>query len=117
MDCLPAYTTGAIFVSLILIDLFQRDWRQVPTRFLFGAVAVFLMTYVCEAYGSGLGWVLLAIPTFVLILGLYFVWSDAGVEQKPVEPTKPQCGGGCPCCKSRPCHCKRPCPKPSPPAC
>jgi hypothetical protein len=114
MDCAPAYTTGALFTSLILIDLFQREWRSIPTRFLFGAVAVLVMTYICQSYGPTLGWVLLSIPAVVILLGLFYVWSDARIEPKP-QPELSMCG--CPCCHVKPCRCRRPCPKPSPPAC
>ena len=117
MDCLPAYTTGALFTSLILIDLFRRDWRQIPGRFLFGAFAVLVMTYICQSYGPTLGWVLLAIPTFVLVVGLFYVWSDAQVTVKPKDEPKPSCASGCPCCQKKPCRCRKPCPKPAPPAC
>ena len=115
MDCVPAYTTGALFTSLILIDLFQRDWRSIPSRFLFGVVAVLVMTYICQSYGPTLGWVLLGIPMIVLVLGLFYIWSDARIEPKPAPEKPSSCG--CPCCHKKPCGCRRPCPKPSPPAC
>lgn len=112
MDCLPAYTTGALFTSLILMDLFQRDWRSIPTKFLFGAFAVLVMTYVCQSYGATLGWVLLTIPAFVLILGLFYIWSDMKVEPAKIPET---IGCGCPCCHKKPCSCRTSCSKP--PAC
>jgi hypothetical protein len=115
MDCVPAYTTGALFTSLILIDLFQRDWRSIPAKFLFGAIAVLVMTYVCQSYGPALGWILLGIPTFVLVLGLFFIWSDSAKEVKPIPAQLSTCG--CPCCHAKPCRCKRRCSKPTPPAC
>lgn len=114
MDCIPAYTTGALFTSLILIDLFQRDWRSIPQKFLFGAFAVLVMTYVCNSYGPMLGWILLGIPGAVLLLGLFYIWSD--MQIKPSQPTQMNLCG-CPCCHSKPCNCPKPCPKPSPPAC
>jgi hypothetical protein len=112
MDCLPAYTTGALFTSLILSDLFQRDWRSIPSKFLFGAFAVLVMTYVCQSYGPTLGWILLGIPAFVLVLGLFYIWSDVKVEPKEA-PQMTACG--CNCCHKKPCRCRKPCPKP--PAC
>ena len=115
MDCIPAYTTGALFTSLILIDLFQRDWRAIPTKFLFGAFAVLVMTYVCQHFGPSLGWILLGIPAFVLVLGLFYVWTD--MNFKPKEIPAPMSSCGCPCCHKKPCRCPKPCPKPAPPAC
>ena len=114
MNCVPAYTTGALFTSLILIDLFQRDWRSIPPKFLFGAFAVLVMTYICNSYGPMLGWILLGIPLTVLILGLFYVWSDANIQPKPAAPMN-ICG--CPCCHKKPCSCRKPCPKPVAPAC
>lgn len=111
MDCLPAYTTGALFVSLILIDLFRRDWRQIPVRFLFGAFAVLAMTYICQSFGPTLAWILLGIPVFVLIVGLYFVWSDSQVTVRSQEEQKASCDKGCACCHKKPCRCRKPCPK------
>lgn len=114
MDCLPAYTTGALFTSLILIDLFQRDWRAIPTKFLFGAFAVLVMTYICNSYGSTLGWILLGIPGLALMLGLFYIWSDMQIKPKEIPPMN---ACGCPCCFKKPCGCRRPCSKPVPPAC
>jgi hypothetical protein len=116
MDCVPAYTTGAIFTSLILMDLFNRNWREIPVRFIFGAFAVLLMTYICQTYGPNLGWVLLGIPAFVLVLGFFYLWSDSGKPKPAHAEERPSCSG-CPCCRKKPCRCRNPCSKPALPAC
>lgn len=117
MDCLPAYTGSAIFTALILLDLINKKWTQLPGHILFGFFIVLLLIYICESRGPALGWILLSIPLLFILLGLLL-----GAIKKPaVAPVKPGPSSAaadmceCPCCTVNPCKCKKPCPKPTPP--
>ena len=116
MVCLPSITTAALFVAIILIDLYNRDWNRVPGHGLFGAFAVLLMGFICDKSSESVAWILLVAPFALVFLG-YFIrrvfYSDPVI---PSLPTSNGCGCTlpCPCCATNPCHCLRPCPKPKP---
>jgi len=71
MDALstPTILTAAIFVALIFLDLFRRDFNLLPGHGFFGVLCVMLIAVVCQ-YGSNLlAWGLLAVPAVILIIG------------------------------------------------
>jgi hypothetical protein len=109
MDCYPAYTAGAFYVALILMDLGRRDWQRVPTHFLLGAFSVLLLVYICEKQGANLGWILLSIPVVFVLFGAFL-----RLEFRRSSPVEESDDCGCPCCHSRPCNCPRPCSRPNP---
>jgi hypothetical protein len=110
MDCVPAYVAAASFTALILLDLGRKDWQQVPRRFLFGVVVVLILTYLCQAYGQKIGWILLSIPVVAVLFGLFLKLDLRPADQQATQV--PDCS--CPCCHVKPCHCLRPCIKPNP---
>lgn len=125
MVCLPAIATTACFVSIILLDLYNRDWRRIPGHALFGVFAILLILFLCQRASEAVAWILLGSPFVLVLLGyLLSTW----LEQKPTNslPIDPPI---CPCCRYNPCSCigpkprpclkpnPRPCPKPKPDNC
>ena len=119
--CPPAIATAALFLAVILLDLYMRDWRRAPGHALFGIFATLLMIFICQRGSESMAWTLLAAP-FVLVL-LAWVFRAYG-EMKQYDNTPgqyPAAGGNevsygcpCPCCGSMPCSCMRACPQPKP---
>ena len=108
MACLPAIATTACFVALILLDLYNHDWRRIPGHALFGVFAVLLILFICEKASHIVAWILLGSPFILVLLGyLLSTW----LEQKPTNsiPVDPP---NCPCCRYNPCSCNGPKPTP-----
>ena len=117
MVCLPAIAATAYFVSVILLDLYNRNWNQVPGHALFGVFATLLILFICQKASETVAWILLAAPFAFILLGyLVTLWSSSNAtEQQP--SSEPSCP--CPCCHFKRCQCRRPCwrPKPACPKC
>ena len=117
MDCLPAYTGGAMFTALVLLDLINQQWTSIPGHILFGIFIVLLLIYICQSRGPQLGWILLSIPLIFILLGwLLNTLKKPTVNTKTETVTKKaknveleSCP--CTCCSYSPCKCKRPCQK------
>ncbi len=114
--CPPAIATAAAFVAVILLNLYNQDYRRVPGHALLGTFAVLLMIFLCQRTADWVAWVLLGAP-FVFVLIAWIVRSyqsmdhpdDIPEQSNPYDPGCP-----CPCCGSVPCHCMRACPEPRP---
>ena len=71
MDSLnPALVTGALFASLILLDLLRHDYDLLPGHTFFGIFCVLSMSILVQYGYSSTGWGLLAIPFIILFIGL-----------------------------------------------
>lgn len=129
MVCFPGITVAAIFTSMILLDLYKREWRRIPGHMLLGIFALLFILFLCERTSEGVAWMLILAPFLFAILGwiiqslvlkLYGHPSDTAT----IEPTS-----NCSCCNQRPCSRRRPkpcskqrpegrpCPSPKPEPC
>ncbi len=121
--CLPAVTTGALFIAILFLDLVNRDWRRVPGHALFGVFSLLLIQFICEKGSDGVAWAILAFPVTFIFLGYVF---RVGYSQPQVSEITDSTGTtweqsmeecpcpNCPCCHHSPCTCMRPCWKPKP---
>lgn len=114
--CPPAIATAAVFVAVILLDLYTRDWRRIPGHALFGVFASLLMIFICQRASSGVAWILLFAPfLFVLLAWILRAYSNMTKEDNQAEQVSAWKGNEvgwrcpCPCCGGRPCLCNKPC--------
>ena len=111
MVCTPAIATTAYFVAVVLLDLYNRNWAQIPGHSLFGVFATLLILFICEKGSETMAWILLVAPLGIVFLSyLYSSWS---VKKEDPIPAESSCSA-CPCCQYRACRCRRPCWKPRP---
>jgi hypothetical protein len=114
MACFPAITTTALFVAIVLLDLYNREWYRIPGRALLGVFAVLLVLFICQRTNEFVAWILLLAPFGLVFLSyLFSIWAT----QEPSSDTKPAeepCRSVCPCCQMRRCGCRRPCFRPRP---
>ena len=99
--CTPAVATAALFVAVLFLDLFRRDFSYLPAHAVFGVLSVTLMSILCKAGYANASWALLAAPFVLLLLG----WMIQGVQPKaataaaaaaapaPPSPKYCQCNG------------------------
>ena len=124
MLCPAATTAAAIFTALVVIDIYNKNYKDIVFHIVGGIVAILGLNTMCDLTSDLGGWVLLGIPFFVLIIGFYIQWAEG---QRPT-PTAPapnlSADNCCPRCSSCPCTCQQwptdcdgvPLPKPTPPA-
>lgn len=116
MVCTPAIATTAYFVAIILLDLYNRNWGQIPGHALFGVFATLLILFICERASETTAWILLVAPLGIVFVSyLFSSWFMKKADPStPDEPSRPSCNI-CPCCQYRACRCRRPCWRPKPP--
>jgi hypothetical protein len=119
--CPPAIATAAAFVAVLLLNLYNRDYRRVPGHALLGVFAVLLMIFLCQRTADWVAWVLLFAPFVLVLFGWIFrsyqtmkQYDDAPEQSNAYDGNAVGYGCPCPCCGSVPCHCMRACPEPSP---
>ena len=111
MVCLPAIAAAAYFVAIILLDLYNREWKQIPGRALVGVFVVLLVLFICQRASEFVAWILLLAPFGLVLLSYLLSKLWAGSSSEPAEAP---CADSCPCCAYRPCRCRRPCWRPAP---
>jgi hypothetical protein len=115
--CPPAIATSALFVAVLLLDLYLHEWGRVPGHAILGAFTVLVMMFICQRGSASMAWILLGAPFVFLVLAwIARAYSEMTTDDSVSQPAATWQGGmgsacGCPCCGSSPCHCMRPCPQ------
>ena len=120
--CPPAIATSAVFVAVVLLDLYLREWRRAPGHALFGVFATLLMIFICQRGSQSMAWILLAAPFVLVLLGWIFrsysemTKYDNSTQQDSAWSgnTVDSYGCSCPCCGMMPCNCMKACNQPKP---
>ena len=112
--CPPAIATTALFVAVILLDLYLREWRRAPGHALLGSFAVLVMMFICQRGSETMGWILLGAPfVFLFLAWIARAYSEMtkydGVPPQQAAWTGNEVGSDCSCCGMSPCQCMRPC--------
>ena len=104
----PALITGALFASLLILDLIRRESKPFLGHLIFGVIAIVLMVYLSQNDADFVAWGLFSVPLIILITGLligYFNTAPGTTVATVVAPTIDACA---------PPACTPPAPKPAP---
>ena len=66
----PALATGALFTSLLILDLSKQQIRLFMYHFIFAIIAVVLMVYLSQKDADFVAWGILAFPLLLLVIGI-----------------------------------------------
>ena len=69
----PAIITGALFLGIIVNDIFSRKRGSIPEHLVLGLVSVTLMVWLTMKNAEIVAWGLLMIPLFILAITFIFV--------------------------------------------
>jgi hypothetical protein len=105
MPCLPGISTIALFVAIVLLDLYGRDWARIPGHALFGVFATLLVLFICERAGEGPAWLLLGAPFIFVFIGWLSRVAYSGSSSTESTPTIYD-NDSCECCGQMPCQCR-----------
>ena len=93
--CTPAIATAALFMALLFLDLFRREFHLLPSHGILGVFSVLLMSVLCNNNGELAAWGIFAIPFIILLIGWMSMVSqqDTGIPYRigPVNPAKNPC--------------------------
>lgn len=99
--CPPALATAALFLALVILDIFQQNTQLIPGHALFGVISTLLMAILCQKGAQMAAWGLFILPLVLLIIGwgIMVMRKDSRQRTAKVMPYSP-CG-----CTRRPCQC------------
>ena len=72
--CWPANTVGAFFIALLVFDIAQKNYKDLPLHALYGVVVTFLFWVMCYLVGDTVSGGILVIPLVFLIVFLFSIW-------------------------------------------
>jgi hypothetical protein len=116
--CLPALATAGLFAAVIILDVFNRDYKLILGHILLGFVSLLLVLYLCQKDAEKVAWALFITPFVLIFLGWILgqlqavsgktqptvsLPSSSGIQME--KPAMYGYGGGCPVCTEYPCCC------------
>ena len=115
--CSPALASLAIFTALIILDITNKDNKQIFFHIITGIFSVLGLSVICSYIGETAGWALFSVPFIVLVVGFLLIWIDGQKDPAPKPPCQTMPPRACPClsCRSCPCKCGMNIPAPPPP--
>ena len=72
--CWPANTVGAFFIALLVFDMVQKNYKDLPLHALYGVVLTFLFLLLCYLVGDTVSGGILVIPLVFVIVFLFSIW-------------------------------------------
>ena len=73
----PALTTGAIFASLLVLDIIRRQSKVFIGHLIFGAIAIMLMVYLSQNDAEFVAWGIFLVPFVILLIGFLIGYFNA----------------------------------------
>lgn len=80
--CRPALFTTALFVSIILADLFRQEYFNIFGHSLFAAISILMVNVLCQNGLTFVAWGLLITPFVLLFIG----WMIVLIERQSISP-------------------------------
>ena len=72
--CWPANTVGAFFIAVLIFDMIQKNYGDLPYHALAGVVVTFLFWLVCSFVSVSVSGALLIVPAVFLTVFIFTVW-------------------------------------------
>jgi hypothetical protein len=81
--CWPANVVGAFFVAVVIFDMVQKKYGDLPYHALAGVVLTFLFWLVCSFVSVSISAAILVVPTIFLGVFFFTVWfMDESLKQR-----------------------------------
>jgi hypothetical protein len=74
MSCLPANIVGLSFIILIIFDIIQSNWTDLPYHAAIGIGVTALYSILCMLIGETISWAILFVPAVFLIAFVFASW-------------------------------------------
>ena len=83
----PAIITGALFVGILISDIFSGKRANMPEHLVLGLISVSAFIWLGVHNAEIVAWGLLMIPLFILAITFIFVMFDVKLATTPTTPT------------------------------
>lgn len=87
--CSPSIVTAAVFVSIIFMDLFRHEYKDILVHAILGFFFVTMMNFLCVEGLQGVAWVILLLPFIFITASIYSRNRKANETQGRVVPLPP----------------------------
>ena len=96
--CWPANVVGAFFIAVLIFDMVQKNYGDLPYHAIVGVVLTFLFWLVCSLVSVTVSGAILIVPAVFIIVFLFTVWfMNESLKQRG-------CCMDCNGCKSKKWH-------------
>ena len=85
----PAIITGALFVGILISDIFSGKRANMPEHLVLGLISVSAFVWLGVHNAEIVAWGLLMIPLFILAITFIFVMFDVKLATTSTTPTIP----------------------------
>ncbi len=72
--CWPANTVGAFFLALLVFDVSQKNYKDVPYHALIGVFLTAIFWLVCILLGTSVAAAVLLVPSVFAAIFLFTIW-------------------------------------------
>ena len=72
--CWPANVVGAFFIAVIVFDMVQKNYGDLPYHALVGVVLTFLFWLICSLVSVSVSGAILIVPAVFITVFLFTVW-------------------------------------------
>ena len=72
--CWPANVVGAFFIAVLIFDMIQKNYGDLPYHALSGVVVTFLFWLVCTFVSVSVSGALLIVPAVFISVFIFTVW-------------------------------------------
>lgn len=97
--CWPANVVGAFFIAVLVVDMAQKNYGDLPYHAIVGIVMTFLFWLVCSFVGASVSGGILIVPAVFLSVFLFTVWfMNESLKQRGCCMN---CNGNGPCKKPK----------------
>ena len=83
----PAIITSALFVGILISDIFSGKRGSIPEHLVLGFISVTLMVWLSMKNAEIVAWGLLMIPLFILAITFIFVIFNVSLGSTPTNST------------------------------
>jgi uncharacterized membrane protein YfhO len=72
--CWPANVVGAFFIAVLIFDMVEKKYGDLPYHALAGVVLTFLFWLICSFVSVSVSGALLIVPATFIIVFLFTIW-------------------------------------------
>jgi hypothetical protein len=83
--CAPVITSAAIFIAILVLDLYQKEYEYVLGHMIWGLIATLLINILCDK-GMGIAaWALLFFPIVLVLFGILYVKINEQRRERAIK--------------------------------
>jgi membrane-anchored protein YejM (alkaline phosphatase superfamily) len=83
--CTPVIASAAIFIAILVLDLYQKEYEYVLGHVIWGLIATLLINILCDKGMGFAAWALLFFPIVIILLGILYVKIEEQRKARAIQ--------------------------------